>query len=166
MFCRLAAIVLMLKFVLVGAAEAQVQTSAGSDAVRVTVSQNNDGSQTTYEMDPANRKATATTVSARGKPMGKIRYVLDAEGRYESGEVLGADDRLQFKTQYKYDVMGRLQEETRLNKENAVTMRIVYAYDPAGKPAGYSVYDPAGKLLGQTTPKLQPPPAAPAKKAR
>jgi len=139
---------------------ASAQQSGGNDALRVTVSQNNDGSTTTYEMDPANRKATATTVSAAGKPVSKTRYVLDDVGRFTSGEVLGPGDKLQFKTRYKYDASGRLWEETRLTSDDVVTMKLVYAYDEKGRPAGYAVYDGSGKLLGQTRAAAPSAPAA------
>ena len=147
-------------------APGQTQDRSATDTLRVTVSQNNDGSRTTYETDPANRKATATTVSAAGKPMGKIQYVLDEAGRYQSGSVFGADDRLRFKTRYQYDTAGRLLHEIRLTKEDALMMKIVYAYDETGQQAGYSVYDANGKLLGQTTPRVSQPIAPPAKKKK
>lgn len=147
-------------------APAQTQERSAGDTVRVTVSQNNDGSRTTYETDPANRKATATTISAAGKPMGKIQYVLDESGRYQSGSVFGPDDRLRFKTRYEYDTAGRLLHEVRLTNEDALMMKIVYAYDEAGRQAGYSVYDANGKLLGQTTPRGSAPAASPAKKQK
>ncbi len=166
MLRRCALAFLLLTTGLVRPAATQTPTSSAADTVRVTVCQNNDGSQTTYETDPANPKALATTTSAAGKPMGKIRYVLDEAGRYESGSVFGPDDRLQFKTLYKYDDSGRLLHETRLTKDDVVTMKLVYAYDQAGRQAGYSVYDATGKLLGQTTPRDQPlaPAATPPKK--
>ena len=131
----------------------QAQEPAKSGSLRVTMSLNEDGSRTVYETDPENRKATATTTSAAGKLMGKIRYTLDEAGRYETGEISGPDDKVQFKTAYKYDAAGQLKEETQLTKEGAVRHKIVYAFDAAGKPAGYSVFDASGKLLGQTTPK-------------
>jgi hypothetical protein len=154
-------VVLLLVMPLAQSGVAQTPTSSTADTLRVTVSQNNDGSRTTYETDPANRKAVATTTSAAGEPLGKIRYVLDEAGRYESGSVFGPNDRLQFKTLYKYDDTGRLLHETRLTKDDAVTMRIVYAYDQAGRQAGYSVFDAEGRLLGKTTPKGAAPPPAP-----
>jgi hypothetical protein len=140
---------------------AQAQQEAGpGTSLRVTMSLNEDGSQTVYETDAANRKATATTTSAAGKLMGKIRYKLDEAGRYETGEIYGPDDKLRFKTLYKYDVgTGRLTEETQLTAAGAVQHKIVYAFDAAGKPAGYSVFDASGKLLGQTRPKVPPKPA-------
>ncbi|HEX8280903.1 MAG TPA: hypothetical protein VF551_05975, partial [Chthoniobacterales bacterium] len=76
---------------------AQLPTAPG-DAVRVTVSQNQDGSRTSYEVDPANRRATATTTSREGKLMGKIRYTLDDAGRFATGEVLGPDAQFRYKT--------------------------------------------------------------------
>ncbi|MGI8819387.1 MAG: hypothetical protein ACR2ID_00700 [Chthoniobacterales bacterium] len=133
-------------------APAQLPTGSPSDAVRLTVSQNADGSRTAYEVDPIKKKATATTTSRDGKPAGRINYELDDLGRYARGEVLDAKGAFQFKTQYKYDQNGRLSEELRLNKQDVLQMKLVYAYDDAGKPAGYSVFDGNGKLLGQTQP--------------
>ncbi len=124
-----------------------------SDAIRVTVSQNDDGTRTAYEFDPANKKAVATTTSSAGKPLQKIRYRLDNAGRFETGEVFGPDDQFRFKTVYRYDPNGRLLYETQLTKGNIVKLRLVYAYDESGKQNGYTVYDGAGKLLGQTTKK-------------
>jgi YD repeat-containing protein len=141
---------------------AQLQDRGTIDAVRVTVSINPDGSRTTYEFDPPNRKAVATTTTAEGKPQGKIRYDLDDAGRFATGAVFAADGKFRFKTRYKYDPAGRLLEETQLTKQDAVEHKIVYSYDPAGKQTGYAVYDSAGKLLGQTTP-ISPAPV-PAKK--
>jgi YD repeat-containing protein len=131
---------------------AQLQEKENGDAIRVTVSKNQDGSSTTYEFDNANRKAIATTKSAAGKAVSKIRYDLDDAGRFAAGEVFGPDGKLRFKTQYKYDGSGHLTQETQLSKEDAVQNKIVYSYDSAGKQTGYAVYDGAGRMLGQTTP--------------
>ena len=151
---------------------AQVQNAAPSDAKRVTVSQNNDGSRTTYEIDGETRKAVATTLSAEGKMQSRIRYDLDEAGRYLRGEVFGPRDDLRFKTSYKYDASGRLEEETQLTKEGAVKNRIVYSYDQlTGRQTGYAVYDAAGRRLGQTNASAANPPpprpsATPAKRSR
>ncbi|MDQ6623704.1 MAG: hypothetical protein M3Y86_09505 [Verrucomicrobiota bacterium] len=131
---------------------AQLQ-SPESDAIRVTISQNADGSRTAYEFDPANHRATASTTDADGKPLGKIRYTLDEANRFATGEVLGPKGQFLYKTIYKYDGQGRLSDETQLTKDDAVKLRLVYAYDVNGKQAGYSVYDADGKLLGQTSKK-------------
>ena len=131
----------------------QTQDQTASGSLRVTMSLNEDGSRTVYETDTANRKATATTTSAAGKLMSKIRYILDDAGRYATGEVSGPDDKPRFKTEYKYDTAGQLREETQLTTEGAVRHKIVYAFDAAGKPAVYSVFDSLGKLRGQTTAK-------------
>ena len=128
------------------------------DAIRVTVSMNADGSRTTYEFDGFNHRATATTTTKDGKPVGKIRYVLDEAGRFASGEVYGPDEKFRFKTLYKYDDAGRLTEETQLGADDAVRNKIVYAYDKNGKQTGYSVYDAAGKLIKQT-PGMAPRPS-------
>jgi YD repeat-containing protein len=121
-----------------------------TDAVRVTVSINADGSRTVYEFDSLHHKAIATTTGKDGKTVGKIRYVVDEAGRFSSGEVYGPDDQLRFKTQYKYDATGKLSQETQLGKDEAVRNKIVYAYDKSGKQMGYVVYDAAGKLIRQT----------------
>jgi YD repeat-containing protein len=134
------------------AVRAQLQDRATTDPVRVTLSVNPDGSRTSYEFDPANHKAVATTTTADGKPQGKIRYELDDAGRFASGEVFAGDGRFRFKTRYKYDAAGHLIEESQLTKQDALQNKIVYSYDAGGKQTGYAVYDSAGKLLGQTTP--------------
>lgn len=134
-------------------ARAQLQSPVGSDAIRVTVSQNDDGSRTAYEFDPSNKKAVATTTNAAGKQLQKIRYRLDDAGRFATGEVLGPDNQFRFKTIYRYDPNDRLLDETQLTKDGVVKLKLVYAYDASGKPNGYAVYDAAGKLLGQTTKK-------------
>jgi YD repeat-containing protein len=131
------------------AAAAQLAT-ATPDAVRITVSMNADGTRTVYEFDAVNHRATATTTGKDGKPVGKIRYVLDEAGRFASGEVYGADDQFRFRTSYKYDAAGKLTEETQFGSGEAVRSKIVYAYDSNGKQVGYSVYDAAGKLIRQT----------------
>ena len=128
--------------------------SGGNDAIRLTVSQNADGSRTAYETDPANRRAVATTTSRDGKVTGSVRYTLDAAGRYAAGEVLGPKGEFRFNTAYKYDeVSGKLREETQSTTDGKVSLKLVYAYDANGRPAGYSVYDGSGKLVGQTTQK-------------
>jgi hypothetical protein len=129
--------------------QAQLQNSAPGNAIRVTVSQNNDGTQTAYQTDPLSKTATATTTSG-GKVISKINYKLDDLGRYQSGEVFGPAEKFQFRTTYKYDPNGRVAEETRLSRDNIVQMKLVYSYDGAGKAAGYSVFDANGKLLGKT----------------
>ena len=143
---------------------AQLQEKANEDAIRVSVSVNQDGSRTTYEFDNANHKAVATTRSADGKSASKIRYDLDEAGRFSAGEVFGTDGKFRFKTQYKYDGVGHLIQETQLTKDDAVQNKIVYSYDSAGKQTGYAVYDGSGRLLGQTTPLS--PKAVPAKKGK
>ena len=130
-------------------ADAQLAT-ATPDPVRVTVSMNADGTQTTYEFDSPHHRATATTIAKDGKMVGRIRYTLDEANRFANGEVYGADDQLRFKTLYKYDAAGKLTQEIQLGPDDSVRNKIVYAYDKNGKQTGYSVYDAAGKLLRQT----------------
>ncbi|MFL6540215.1 MAG: hypothetical protein ACJ8HQ_00950 [Chthoniobacterales bacterium] len=132
------------------ASSALAQLDPNAQPVRVTVSQNDDGSRTAYEFDPSNHRATATTTSMQGKQLGKIAYKLDDSGRYESGEVFGPNNQFQYRTRYKYEG-DRMSEETQLTKEGAVKLRLVYEYDGAGKQAGYAVYDASGKLLGRTS---------------
>jgi hypothetical protein len=136
-----------------GVVHAQLQPPAASDAIRVTVSQNDDGTRTAYEVDPANKKALSTITNAAGKQLQQIRYRLDEAGRFATGEVFGPDNQLRFKTIYRYDANGRLLDETQLTKNDVVKLKLVYAYDSTGNPNGYAVYDAAGKLLGQTTKK-------------
>lgn len=120
------------------------------DAVRVTVSINADGTRTTYEFDPPNHRATATTTTKDGNAVGKVRYVLDDAGRFASGDVYGPNEQFRFKTLYKYDAAGKLTQETQLGADDAVRNKIVYAYDKNGRQTGYSVYDAAGKLVRRT----------------
>ena len=122
-----------------------------NDSVRVSVTLNEDGSRTSYQFDPANHKAVATTTERAGKVRGKIEYVLDDAGRFGSGKVYGADGKFLFSTVYKYDAAGRLREESRFGKDNQPTEKIVYDYDAEGKQTGYSVLDRNGKIVGRTS---------------
>jgi hypothetical protein len=133
---------------------AQNPESSSTDAVRVTVSLNADGSRTVYQFDNAKHEAIATTSDSDGKPRGKIVYQI---GRFASGVFFGPDEKFLFKSVYKYDAAGRLEQETHLAKDDSVINKIVYKYSPAGKQIGYSVFDPAGKLVSGST---SPPPTA------
>ena len=154
----------LLAFAFIGSApflQAQLD-SPTPDAVRVTVSMNADGTQTTYQFDGPNRRATATTTTKEGKTIGKIRYTLDEAGRFATGEVYGPNDQFRFKTLYKYDAAGKLIEEKQLGSDDVMHNKIVYAYDKNGRQTGYSVYDAAGKLIKQTpgaAPSRSPTPA-------
>ncbi len=133
---------------------AQTPEPSQTDAVRVTVTYNPDGSRTVYEFDNEHHKATATTTESDGKLRGKIRYEIDEAGRFSSGLVYGPDEKFRFKSTYKYDGAGRLEQETQLGKDDALLNKIVYKYDPAGRQTGYSVFDAAGKpVSGTPTPK-------------
>jgi hypothetical protein len=147
------------------AANLRAQTpSPLPDAIRVTVSINADGTRTTYEFDPPNHRATATTTSKDGNTIGKVRYVLDDAGRFASGDVYGPNEQFRFKTLYKYDAAGKLTQETQLGADDAVRNKIVYAYDKNGRQTGYTVYDAAGKLV-RRTPEVGPSrPPSPAKR--
>ncbi len=169
MFARLSLAILLWTFAWSNIARAQLQDRAATDAVRVTVTINPDGSRTSYEFDPPNRKAVATTTTKAGKQQGQIRYELDEAGRFAAGEVFTGDGKFRFKTRYKYDAAGHLLEETQLTKQDVLEHKIVYSYDSAGKQTGYAVYDSAGKLLGQTTPASRasaPAPASAKKKTK
>src|SRR2546423_9773419 len=135
-------------------ADAQLAT-ATPDPVRVTVSMNADGTQTTYEFDLPHRRATATTIGKDGKMVGRIRYTLDDASRFATGEVYGPDDKLRFMTLHRYDAAGKLTQETQLAPDDSVRNKIVYVYDKNGKQTGYSVYDAAGKL-GRQKPGVAP----------
>src|SRR5215472_17399624 len=145
---------------------AQPVEPSESEAVRVRVSMNSDGSRTVYKFDDARRKAVATTTGDDGKVLQRIDYDLDEAGRFSSANVFGSDGRLRFKSRYVYDNGGRLQEETQSGKDGTLLHRIVYSYDQNGKPTGYSIFDGSGKLVGRTTPLgvTGSPPKSPAKR--
>jgi hypothetical protein len=130
---------------------AQTAPPNDSNAVRVNVTVNPDGSRTTYQFDTPNHKATAITTEPDGKPRGKTVYRIDDQGRFATGVSFDAKGKFRFKSLYKYDGAGRIQEETQLSKDDAVMNKIVYSYDTNGRQTGYSVFDAAGKLLGQTS---------------
>ncbi len=125
------------------------QTTADNNAIRVTVSLNDDGSRTIYKFDGANHKATATTKDAAGKVRGTIRYILDEAGRFQHGDVMGPDGRLRFKADYRYNDAGQMQEERQSRKDGRLLRRIVYHYDATGRQTGYAAYNGAGQLIGQ-----------------
>src|SRR5947208_256882 len=139
---------------------AQNPESSSTDAVRVTVSLNADGSRTVYQFDTAKHEAIATTSDSDGKSRGKIVYQVGDAGRFVSGVVFGPDEKFLFKSLYKYDAAGRLEQETHLAKDDSVVNKIVYKYNPAGKQVGYSVFDASGKLVSGTA---SPAPTARAK---
>ena len=142
---------------------AQTAPPNDTDAVRVNVTVNPDGSRTTYQFDTANHKATAITIESDGRtPRGKTVYRVDDQGRFATGVSFDAKGKFRFKSLYKYDGAGRIQEETQLGKDDAVLNKIVYSYDANGRQTGYSVFDAAGKLLGQTS--TASPPNPPKKK--
>jgi hypothetical protein len=143
-------------------ARAQLPDDANDkDAVRVTVTINQDGSRTVYKFDNERHQATATTTSAKGKPLGKTLYQLDDAGRFTSGLFFGPDKKFRFKSIYKYDTAGRLEQETHLGKGDVVVNKIVYKYDQTGKRTGYSVFDADGKLIGSTSSPAPSPKAKP-----
>jgi hypothetical protein len=128
------------------------QTDApATDAIRVSVTINEDGSRTSYQFDPANHKAVATTTERDGKPRGKIDYTLDAAGRFDTGRIFGADGKFLFSAVYKYDPAGRLREEGRFDKVSQPIGKIVYDYDTAGKQTGYAILDKNGKVIARTS---------------
>jgi hypothetical protein len=123
------------------------------ETVRVKVNLNTDGSRTVYQFDQPHHVATATTSSADGKVINKIRYEVDDNGRFLSGIVFGPDEKFLFKSIYKYNPSGRLDEEAHLTKDDQVINKMIYHYDAAGRQTGYTVVDANGKVLGQTIPK-------------
>ena len=137
-----------------------------SNAVRVTVSMNADGSRTVYRFDEAQHKAVATITDPDGKLRQKIHYELDDAGRFSSGQIFGPDGRLRFKSQYKYDSAGRLQEEIQSAEDSTMLHRIVYSYDQNSKQIGYSIYDASGKLLGHVSPMIAAPSASAKSRAK
>ncbi len=139
---------------------ASSQTSP-NDSIRVSVTLNEDGSRTSYQFDPANHKAVATTTERDGKPRGKIEYVLDDAGRFGSGKIYGADGKFLFSALYKYDAAGRLSEERRVGKDGQPLGKIAYDYDATGKQTGYSILDRNGKMVGHTSTPTPAPKARP-----
>ncbi len=134
-------------------AEGQDQSGSAGGVKRVTVSQNNDGSRTTYEVDNEARKSIATTTGADGKMQSRIRYDLDEAGRFARGEVYGSGDQFRFRTAYKYSESGQLLEETQFTKDGVVKNKLVYSYDQlSGRQTGYAIYDSTGTLLGRNRP--------------
>lgn len=146
---------------------AQIAPPNDSDAVRVNVTVNADGSRTTYQFDNAEHTATAITTEADGRtPHGKTVYRIDEQGRFATGVSFDGKGRFRFKSLYRYGSGNRIQEETQLSKEDIVLHKIVFSYDANGRQAGYSVFDANGKLLGQTSaaPALPPPNRSPARR--
>ena len=141
---------------------AQTPEPSLTDAVRVSVVINSDGSKTTYEYDNVHHRATATTNEADGKMRGKIKYEIDEAGRFSNGIIYGPDGKFRFKSIYKYDNASRLDQEIHLDRKGAVINKLVYHYDALGKSAGYSIYDASGKLLVGSS---SPAPSATAKPA-
>ncbi len=138
---------------------AQTPEASQSEAIRVRVALNSDGSRTTYEFDNARHKATAATTTADGKLVSRILYETDEASRFTSGVIFGPDDKFRFKSIYRYDGAGRLEQETHLRKDDSVIDKLVYSYNQAGKLTGYSVYDASGKLVASsTTPTPTPKP--------
>ena len=137
---------------------AQTPAPSSNDTIRVTVTENADGSRTTYQYDNAKHEAIATTADPDGKARGKVVYRIDDTGRFATGVVFGPDGKFLFKSVFKYDGAGRLEQETHLAKDDSVVNKIVYKYNPAGNQIGYSVFDSAGKLIsGPVSPSPTPP---------
>ncbi len=107
-----------------------------SDANRVTVSMNADGSHTVYQFDDARHKAIATTTSQDGKVREKIHYDMDDLGRFSSGTIFGPDGRLRFKSRYKYDSAAVSRMKPRARKTGPSCIRSFTATIKTGsKPA-------------------------------
>ena len=158
--CRRSTITLCLLLSALATAFSQALPPSESEAVRINVTVNADGSRTAYEFDQPHHKATATTTESDGKLRSKVRYQLDDAGRFASGLVFGPDGKLRFKSTYKYDSAGRMEEEAQLGQDNKVRNKIVYSYDPSGKQTGYSTFDEKGKVISHVdAPSASPTPA-------
>lgn len=153
-------------FVAAKIAFAQSAEKTQSDAIRVTVSMNADGSRTVYQFDDAQHKAIATTTNHDGKLREKIHYDMDDLGRFSSGTIFGPDGRLRFKSRYKYDAAGRLQDEIQSAEDGTLLHKIVYSYDQSGKQTGYSIFDANGRLIGRTSASSLSPTASPKPRAK
>jgi hypothetical protein len=139
---------------------AQTPASDSSDAIRVKVALNADGSRTVYQFDSAKHEATATTTEPDGKARGKIIYQVGEAGRFVSGVVFGPDEKFLFKSLYKYDAAGRVEQETHLARDDSVINKVIFKYNSSGKQIGYSVVDPTGKVISGTV-SPTPTPAKP-----
>jgi hypothetical protein len=158
---RRSTITLGLLFFSSALAFSQALPPSESEAIRVNVTVNADGSRTAYEFDQSHRKATATTRESDGKLRSKINYQLDDAGRFASGLVFDPEGKLLFKSAYKYDSAGRMEEETQLGQDGKVRNKIVYGYDAAGKQTGYSTFDEKGKLISHVdAPSTAPTPTS------
>src|SRR5205814_9619812 len=82
---------------------AQIPAPSPTDAVRVTISLNADGSRTIYQFDNAKHEAIATTTDSDGKPRGKIVYQIGDAGRFVNGVFFVPEEKFLFKSIYKYD---------------------------------------------------------------
>lgn len=133
------------------------QTDPSSNAVRVTVSLNDDGSRTIYESDGAQHTAVATTKDAAGKVRSILRYKLDDAGRFAHGDICGPDGTVRFKADYRYNSAGRLEEERQVSTSGRLIHRLVYHFDKSGRQTGYTAYDETGRSLGEVKTSLPPP---------
>jgi uncharacterized protein (DUF1684 family) len=140
----------------------QATNQTQSDAIRVTVAINQDGSRTVYKFQDAEHKATATTTGDDGKVREKIRYQLDDAGHFSSASIFGPDGKLRFKSRYQYDGAGRLQEERQMDTKDALLHKIVYTYNEAGKRTGFSVFGADGKLINRVAGASAVPASSPA----
>src|SRR5437016_10591390 len=82
---------------------AQIPPPSPTDAVRVTVSLNADGSRTIYQFDNAKHEAIATATEADGKPRCKIVYQIGDADRFGSGVFFRREEKFLFKMMYNYD---------------------------------------------------------------
>src|SRR5438105_7822399 len=91
---------------------AQNPESSSTDAVRVTVSLNADGSRTVYQFDNAKHEAIATTSDSDGKSRGKIVYQIGDASRFVSGVFFGPTEKFLFRAVYNNDAAGGREKET------------------------------------------------------
>src|SRR5436190_23088488 len=88
---------------------AQTPAPNSNDTLRVTVTENADGSRTTYPYHNAKHEAIANTADPEGKARGQVVYRIADAGRFGSRAVFGPDGKFRCKTIYKYDRAGRLE---------------------------------------------------------
>ncbi len=155
---RSASVLVLFASLFLAGQNARAQDDSSNDSVHVSVIVNDDGTNTAYQMDPANHKGSAITTASNGRVLNKIEYVLDDAGRFATGISYSGDGKLLFSTIYRYDAAGRLQEEDRFGKDKRPAGKIVYAYDTAGKQTGYTVYDANGQVIGRTSAPMPTPP--------
>ena len=75
---------------------AQTASPNDSDAVRVTVTINPDGSHTAYQFDQPRHQATAITTGSDGKLLGKAVYRMDDARRFTQRRFFWTRQKISF----------------------------------------------------------------------